>query len=527
MGVLYKCKGCGLGIDVAAGAAKFPGMTIHCPTCGGKAHYHPTGLGAHEGEIVKVALGEDGTATQPLASLKEDEDEQGSALDDAVESQPTIRVSALETQQVAPVTHRRDLRPPVRKGELRPPSVESVKPSFVKKTDPGPTRTPAGVPFMTPNESKPSDTPSVTRIRNIDIGPSKGGSPEIGPTEIVPARPAIETADTDKGFFKPPDEVIPFGGAPSAAPSPAPADSKKEGMVEGKAWSASVIRRALRASGVDDSGPTESEPKRLDTGLIFQKKEQPQMQVEIPGAGLPVIVEDEKTLNIIPPEYIGESAAEQVVAGKKPRTDPVVSTDDEWDSGVVASVLYRERHRRRQLLFLVFLGTLVGIGVVLGYALDFLGEAPGEDREPPDPEIVVLAQERALRYDLTAIDFAAPFEITPSTEVLDYPRRLFLRLDVTNLSDEAVSALRLSGSWHIVHDAPTQVYSTRTTYEPTPSLAEPLRPGESLTALMEIETDYAPPGQPEESFVWVTLIAMSREKVISEGPVLMVEVPIR
>ena len=539
MGVLYKCKGCGLGIDVAAGAAKFPGMTIHCPSCGGKAHYHPAGLGAHSGEVVKVALGEDGTATQPLSSLKDDAEET-SASSEEVEMQPTIRVSALETQQVEPLTHVRDMMPTPRVVDSvpTPRSVDSVPVSpkvskVVEERVPesGSKVTPVGAPFVTTKENKTErEIPSVTRIRSVKIEPSAGERPEVGPTEILPARSEAEVADTDRGFFKPPEEAAAFTPAPSPGPpqpqmvAPPPDDSK-EGLVGGKAWSASVIRRALRASGVEDSGPTEADGKKLDTGLIFEAGDRKQVQVEIPGAGLPIIVEDEQTLNIVPPEVVGESGAEQAVAvrGRKPKAPE--NTDPKWDSGMVSSVLLQERKRRRQLFFMTLLGALVGLGVVLGYVLDFSSESTDPVREPPDPAVVAVAEERALRYDLGPIDFTAPFDISTEMEMIDYPNRLFLRLDVTNLSNKPVSALRLSGSWHIVHDAPTQVYSTETTYEPSPSLASPLAPGEALTALMELEADFTPPGEPVESFVWVTLIAMSEDRVVTEASVLMVDVP--
>ena len=178
MGVLYKCKSCGLGIDVAAGAAKFPGMTIHCPTCGGKARYHPAGLGAHEGEVVKVALGEDGTATQPLASLKDDAERVSDSLEEA-EMQPTIRVSALETQQVEPLTHGRDMMSTPRVVDPVPAEPKVPPPKVKRTTDPGPTRTPVGAPFVTTKENKTeTEMPSVTRIRSVNIEPSAGERPE-------------------------------------------------------------------------------------------------------------------------------------------------------------------------------------------------------------------------------------------------------------------------------------------------------------------------------------------------------------
>lgn len=503
MGVLYKCKGCGLGIDVVAGAAKFPGMAIHCPTCGGKAKYHPAGLGDHKGEIVKVELGDDGKVTQPLASLKEPS---------AIAIQPTVRVSAIDTNDLKAAES--DDRTP---GKGRP----AVNPT------PAPKRV-----FQPEIQKKRPNMPSVTRIRSINITPEDVPKAQPPVTKVAgrpkedtpqpPQRLAApqELIDTDKGFPAQTDDHAAPEQAKTAkaAPEVSSAERDKDGGVEGKAWSASVIRRALRASGIDDSGPTEAEQDH--TGMMFGPNDSPQVQVELPGAGNPLHVEDERTLNIVPQE---------ATPTEPPPSDPTpppraaprdITRVGKHDSGVVDSVLFQERSRRRRLWVVLFFALVISGSIVGGY---YMYQRP-EGRPSADPEVVALAQDRAQRFGLDPIDFDIPFEFQGEPEVLEYPTRLFLRVTVTNRSEQPMAAVRLTGSWNLVHDSHSQVFATEASYEPSPTPDSPLPPGGSIAVLLEMETEIVPPGESRESFVWISVAAIAEDQTSIEGAAAMIEI---
>jgi len=509
MGVLYKCKGCGLGIDVVAGAAKFPGMTIHCPTCGGKAKYHPAGLGDHKGEIVKVELGDDGKVTQPLASLKEPS---------VVAMQPTVRVSAVDTNDLKAAD-----TPDKTPGKGRP--AVGSGPSVPKRV------------FQPEVRKRRPDMPSVTRIRSINIPPedvpktpakTQTKTTHTSPTKTAkrpkedtpqpPQRLAApqELIDTDKGFpVQADDHEAPEQAKAKPAPESGAPDRDQDGVVDGKAWSASVIRRALRASGIDDSGPTEAEHDH--TGMMFGPSDSPQVQVELPGAGNPLYVEDERTLNIVPQEP-PPPADPTPPPRAKPRD---VTRVGQHDSGMVDSVLFQERSRRRALWIVLFFALVIGGSVVGGY---FMNQESSPGRAPEDPEVVALAEDRAERLGLDPIDFEIPFEIEGEPEVLDYPTRLFLRVTVTNRSEQPMSALRLTGSWNLVHDSHSQVFATEASYEPSPTPDSPLQPGDSIAVLLEMETEIVPQGDSRESFVWISVAAIAADQSSIEGAAGMIEI---
>ena len=515
MGVSYKCGECGSGVDVVAGAAKFPGMSVLCPSCGSQAKYHPSGLDDFDGPIVRVELGDDGKTTRPLMGLTSDP-YQGASV-------PTVRVSALDqghpqpaASNAAPVGAPYGApAPAVPAGQTQTPK---WPPSFAP-TEPDGHRTVQPTPLA---GHGPEDIPTVTKVRELPIGPAH-------------AQPAVnqplpkKDTDTDPGYYKRADHEA--DTKVRARPDDAVAQTtitkerEPDGNVGGKAWSASVIRRALRASGVEDSGPSgpvNVQRDSTDVRLRPDESQGPQMQVALPGARHPFYVESEKTISVAPQhEEVGEVAARSaVVPASSARTRVTGDLNVPPESGPIDSILFQEARRGRTMLLALVLGAIVVAGLAAGYLLTRQDTPPGADPEDPTAQ---LAAARAETYDLDPIAFDLPFTLEASQAMLDYPSRLLLRVELTNDSGAPVHALRLGGSWHVIHDVPSHVFAGDVSYDPEPTATRPLGPGQTLIALVEFESEFEPPGQRQESFVWLTITAIAGNDTV-QGAAAMVEV---
>jgi len=579
MGVTYQCEACGTRADVVAGASGFPGMSIHCPRCGGKAAYDP---GAEGGDLIQVQLGDDGKSTRPISQLTlEEPDDGGNA--------PTLQVEGLDSADAGDPRHN---RPTVRAvgesgdifdetwsndskvtgqidaqstlvttpdGELIEQSRRPVERDPVTSTDQAMNPTVALHSDDAAADPAPAVADTSPAMPPLAFTPAEAhaaveemlGAVMVAPESSEPDPVADSESDTDRGYPKRDFQ----------------SEAKDEAdKMPGKAWSASVIRRALHDSGYEDSGPTdglddsgEAAPvEDPPTQLVAPPSVAEQVQVSVPESHVPERAAAaghpsfDDTMQAEPVnDRLGESLGERL--DEKFERAPILPSDavtprpmlplgappvsvltgrqvstveSAVDSGVSESVLFQEQARRRQLtLTLLVIALLVTLGV-LGYLLLQRGE--NDSAAPPgDPgaeDVDLLAQRRADSYGLEPIDRRAPFDVSATQELLVYPERLILSVRITNRSDVEISALHLAGAWHLVHDTPAETSAAATTFDRSPTLASPLSPGDSVTALLELETSFAPPGERDESFVWLELTAAGRDHLVFEGPVAMVEV---
>lgn len=498
---IYQCENCGLRSKVVAGAAGFAGAAIHCPRCGGRAVSSAYPAIEDAIEMVQVELADDG-ATREIPSL----------ADEYHDIDPTM-----------------------------PTSLDSVGAEERARGYDVPTleTTPKGRPAAIFKEDTPSkrrtteeDLPSVTRIETVEVNL---------PVESTKVADPVATKVSDR-----PKEVY-EQDAPARSGEDAAKDVKG---FEGKAWSISVIRRALEAEGIPPSSPQPVlDEHAVNTEQLEQTPELRQLQVDSPdgepdsqtwkqGTAAELYESDEPAGPQIREQVaLGYTPFDSQEAGKTPFDSQEVGQTP-FDSQKVSHTPYdsppamlRPPRTSKGLLVIFVIVFMLGLGISLGvvwYKKDRTTPADNSHEmslAELDANQLALAQQRAIDFGLEPFDPISLFGVTYQRVETEVPNRVEFRVSIANESHQPVSVLQVSAQWMISHQVRIIARAHVLGFEPPVSQSRPLEPGQSATTAFTLTTQEIPVGEFQESFVWVTIAAAGMDgDIFYTGSVLMIEI---
>jgi hypothetical protein len=510
--------------SVVAGTS-FAGMSIQCPRCGGKAVYAPGASGEIDGDLIEVKLGRDGKSTTQISALEFSERPEEDVGEDPDAHQPTMRLAGMDPGPHHPATvtnpdATRRKRNREREGSTKTPP---ASPSQVFSADSGPIEevghavTPVPVIDIGPPESDPVDT----QVQEKPRAEQKSGPFPTDNFFTPDNQAAVKTQGLPptKGIF---EETMPDVHAYG------------KGAPKDKAWSASGIRRALSQSGIQDSGAVEALAPDGETHTFDKPPETPNVLIDIsPGDSTAGRAGAEAAMHLLSDTEDSPEAVRSESSGAAgPSVDLGYRAWDSTEIEIESDLLLNYKRKSRRMTAILSLISVIVLGVLLGYVLHKAQQVaveaapsplPALERPSTDSPAAERAAGRVLTLGLEPIDWDGPFFATSEIIEQAYPERIVARVTVGNVSSQDVSNLRVTASWHLLHDAPSVVHDPEVTLDREITAANPLRHNASIGVLVTFSSEFVPPGDPIESFIVISVAATADSDVFYRGTVAMIE----